>query len=458
MKHFKHEETVSLLNSIGENIFITNTDFDIVWINDYANELIEKLSEYILVESKEDLIGKNMSVFHKNNGESQRRILTEGSFPYESKIILFDRYTASIVINPFIIRDQIEGYVLTWKDVTVYEKGLTDINDALDQSTILTYVNDKGEITYVNDKFCELSKYKKEDLIGKHFKYLHVEGYSDSFYQEINETIEKGESWRGELCQKAKDGSVYWVDKTIVPFMSGRKPYQFVAIQQDITYKKEAEVMLRRSEKLSVLGELAAGVAHEIRNPLTSIKGFTQISTLPESNKQIMLDEIERINLIVNEFMMLAKPDQVKYQSNDVIAILQYVVNLLHSESNLKNVHFQMSNEEKQIFINCEENQMKQVFLNIFKNGIEAMPEGGVIRISVSIKEERVYITIADQGVGLSSEEIKRLGEPFYSLKKNGTGLGLMMTFKIIENHDGSYKIESEEGKGTILTLSFLKQ
>ncbi|MGJ9382625.1 ATP-binding protein [Salipaludibacillus sp. CF4.18] len=216
--------------------------------------------------------------------------------------------------------------------------------------------------------------------------------------------------------------------------------------------------MLRRSEKLSVLGELAAGVAHEIRNPLTSIKGFTQISTLPEPNKQIMLDEIERINLIVNEFMMLAKPDQVKYQSNDVIAILQYVVKLLHSESNLKNVHFQMSNEEKQIFINCEENQMKQVFLNIFKNGIEAMPEGGVIRISVSIKEERVYITIADQGVSLSSEEIKRLGEPFYSLKKNGTGLGLMMTFKIIENHDGSYKIESEEGKGTILTLSFLKQ
>ncbi|PYZ92148.1 PAS domain-containing sensor histidine kinase [Salipaludibacillus keqinensis] len=455
MSFFENKETISVLNAIGENIFVADTNFDIIWINDYTEKMIGNLSEFIPVQSKDDLIGKNMRMFHENNGEKQARILTEGPFPYESKINLFGCYTANIVVNQLIIDEKLKGYVVTWKDVTNYEKRLTTIKDALDQSMYVTVVDKAGNITFVNDKFCDLSKYNKDELIGQSHCLLHPDAYyPESFYEDIIETIKKDSMWQGEVKQKAKDGTEFWVDMTIIPFVEKSSPDFYATIQQDITYRKEAEELLRRSEQLSVLGELAAGVAHEIRNPLTAIKGFTQLSSSSDPYKKIMLDEIERINMIVNEFMMLAKPHEVEYAPKNIVLIIKHVIRFLESESNLKNVFFRLFSSEE-VFVNCEENQLKQVFINIMKNAIEAMPNGGYVDICVAKENEQVQISIKDEGVGLAGSEIKKLGEPFYSLKKDGNGLGLMMSFRIIENHYGKYQIESKVNEGTKITITF---
>jgi PAS domain S-box-containing protein len=324
----------------------------------------------------------------------------------------------------------------------------------MNESTILTIVNKKGKIAYVNEKFTELSKYSKDELIGQDYWVLNAD-YSENFYNELIKCITDGEIWKGEVKQLDKEGAEFWVHSTVVPFREEEQPYLYVAIQQDITARKRAEELLNKSEKLSVLGELAAGVAHEIRNPLTTIKGFTQLLSTKDMYKQIMLDEIERINMIVNEFMMLAKPHAVSYVPVNINEIIRYAIHFLEAEAHLRGINFQFLHGDEPVYIKGDDNQLKQVFLNIFKNAIEAMPNGGNIFINIRNEEDKVRISIRDEGVGLTADELKKLGEPFYSLKKQGTGLGLMMTFKIIENHEGHYDVSSSKNKGTTFYLTF---
>jgi signal transduction histidine kinase len=196
----------------------------------------------------------------------------------------------------------------------------------------------------------------------------------------------------------------------------------FVMIR-DITELKTKEELIRKSEKLSIVGELAAAVAHEIRNPLTSIKGFLQLlqyKAAADEDKQyyqIMLSEIDRINLIVSEFMILSKPQAITYQNENITTLLTDVITLLETLAIVKNI--EVTKEfEPDLIVKCERNQIKQVFINIFKNAIEAVPNNGKIDIKVTRwKEEGVCIRFTDNGVGISADLISRLGEPFYTTK-----------------------------------------
>lgn len=230
-------------------------------------------------------------------------------------------------------------------------------------------------------------------------------------------------------------------------------------IGKDISERKRAEEMLIRSEKLSIVGQLAAGVAHEIRNPLTSLKGFVQLMKSKisgyESYFEIMQDELERINFIVSEFLVIAKPQSVVYQPRDLRVILQNTIVLVGSQAALHNVELITEASANLALINCDENQIKQVFINVLNNSIESMNEGGLILIELQMKEaNQIMIRFTDQGCGIPEERIPRLGEPFYTTKERGTGLGLMVTFKIIENHGGKLRITSEIGAGTTVEIT----
>ncbi|MEH7886753.1 ATP-binding protein, partial [Bacillus sp. JJ1609] len=269
-----------------------------------------------------------------------------------------------------------------------------------------------------------------------------------------------GQVWKGEIRNRAKDGSYYWVDTTIVPFLNENgKPYQYLAIRNDITEKKKSEEMLHRQDKLAAVGQLAAGVAHEIRNPLTSMKGYAEFLQMDEQDPQrqefleIILDEIDRVNNIVEEFMVLAKPKAVELEEKNIIPIVQNVVSMLKFEARKRNVKLEFDADEDIVQIECDENRLKQVFLNFIKNGIEAMPDGGDLRVTTEIQDENVLISIKDTGVGIPPDTLKKIGEPFYTTKKNGNGLGLMVSFKIIESHNGKVYIESEQNKGTTFKI-----
>lgn len=339
-------------------------------------------------------------------------------------------------------------------------KEISDFKFALDQSSIVAITDARGIITYVNDNFCKISKYSNEELIGQDHKILNSGTHSKSFFKELWKTIGNGQVWKGEIQNRAKDGTLYWVDTTIVPFINEHgKPYQYLAIRNDITEKKRTEEIVHRQDKLAAVGQLAAGVAHEIRNPLTSMKGYTEFLSLDETDPQrkefldIILEEIDRVNNIVEEFMVLAKPKMIELEEKNIIPIIKNVVSLLEFEARKKNVKLQLDCQEEIIQVECDENRLKQVFLNFIKNGIEAMPNGGDLIVKTSVNDNNVQISIQDTGIGISEEKLKKLGEPFFTTKKNGNGLGLMVSFKIIESHNGRVYVESELNKGTTFNI-----
>ncbi|CAH2461217.1 MULTISPECIES: ATP-binding protein [Bacillus] len=211
---------------------------------------------------------------------------------------------------------------------------------------------------------------------------------------------------------------------------------------------------MKETENLAVIGTMSTTIAHEIRNPLTALKGFTQIQkerNLEDTmSYEIMLQEIERINEFVSELMLLGKPKPTNYEGCNIREILLYVVQLMESYATQYKVKFHLQVDGNLPVINGDDKQLKQVLLNIIKNGIESMPEGGDIQIHAYEKVgENLCISVEDQGFGIENEEIEKIGKAFYTTKENGTGLGLMITYKIIEEHQGSIAIQSSMGVGT---------
>jgi PAS domain S-box-containing protein len=358
------------------------------------------------------------------------------------------------------IRTDITSRKKTKEQLKASLKEISDFKFALDQSSIVAFTDEKGIITSVNENFCKISKYNREELLGQDHRILNSGTHSKSFFKGLWKTIGTGHVWKGEIQNRAKDGSFYWVDTTIVPFLNEQgKPYQYLAIRNDITERKRTEEIIHRQDKLAAVGQLAAGVAHEIRNPLTSMRGYTEFLSLDETDPgrkeflDIILDEIERVNNIVEEFMVLAKPKAIELEEKNIVPVIKNVVSLLEFEARKKDVRLHLECQEEIIQVECDENRLKQVFLNFIKNGIEAMPNGGDLIVRTSINNHNVQISIQDTGVGISEEKLKKLGEPFYTTKKNGNGLGLMVSFKIIESHHGRVYVESELNKGTTFNI-----
>lgn len=213
----------------------------------------------------------------------------------------------------------------------------------------------------------------------------------------------------------------------------------------------------QQAEKLAVIGKMAATIAHEIRNPLTSLKGFTQLQRekYPEDAAyyNIMVQEIERMNAIVSELMVLGKPKQRQYALHDIKDILSYVISIVEQPASQYGITITTAFAKKLPSIQCDEKQMKQVFLNIIKNAIESMPGGGNIIVEANVVHEQIVVSVTDEGCGISKEKIDKIGAAFYTTKENGTGLGLMVTYKILEEHHGEMEFESEPGVGTKVNI-----
>jgi len=271
----------------------------------------------------------------------------------------------------------------------------------------------------------------------------------------FNEVISRKVPGKMELRLMHANGDWKLFECTGTPVVGENGDVEHImVVAKDITEKRRAEELLWNSEKLSLVGELAAGVAHEIRNPITAIKGFIQLfqqGLIRDEYFDIILSEFNRIEGIIKEFLSLAKPQESQLNPVNINILLKEVETLISSEAYLKNVEFFIEIDPNIPTIMCDANQIKQVLLNLCKNSMEAMAltRKGLIKITVQIENGDLCINVIDNGVGISEDRLKRLGEPFYSNKEKGTGLGLMLCFRIIRQHNGSITFKSKENEGT---------
>ncbi|GFN33944.1 ATP-binding protein [Paenibacillus xylaniclasticus] len=316
-----------------------------------------------------------------------------------------------------------------------------------------------GIISSTNAAFTQMFGYEEHEVIGRKLAFV-----PPQWEQEEKKAIEALMAGKTvppmESMRRKKNGEYISVSVTISPIRDpGGTIRAFASITRDMTSRNKMEELLRRSEKLTTVGKLAAGVAHEIRNPLTTLKGFLQLqmqtNKLNRQHIDMMMTELDRINLIVGEFLILAKPQAAKFQVKDVRFVLGDVMSLLDSQAHLCGVVFQSEFTKEACYVHCEENQLKQVFINLLKNAMEAMPSGGTIKIKVEISEQQqVCIEIIDEGCGIPEEMIPSLGDPFVTGKEAGTGLGIMISQRIIQSHRGTMFISSQVNVGTTVMIT----
>lgn len=320
-------------------------------------------------------------------------------------------------------------------------------------------ISEREKIVYANHQMIKLLKASHaNELIGKSIYDITHPDYHEEVYKTVQQVMQsEKQSPFQERQLICLTGEPVYVEISSIQIFNYNGKRAMLSVIRDITERKRSEEMLLRSEKLSVIGQLAAGVAHEIRNPLTALKGFTQILKRELGSKyyyiDTMMNELERIQYIVNEFMSLSKPQVTVFRRRNVLDLLKSVISLLEAEAIIYNVSIQLLSDGENWMANCDENRIKQVFVNVIKNAIEAMPHGGTVTIQTSCEGEMIRVRIQDEGVGIPEELIRNIGEPFFTTKAEGNGLGLMICHRIMDDHQGHLRIMSQPNRGTTVDI-----
>jgi PAS domain S-box-containing protein len=338
-------------------------------------------------------------------------------------------------------------------------KSLDEIRYALDQAAIVATTDHRGIITYVNDKFCEISKYSRAELLGQDHRIINSGYHPKPFMRDLWRTIAQGQVWRGELRNRAKDGSIYWVDTTIVPFLDGRgKPRQYLAIRSDITQRKIAEAKLREQAALAQLGQLAAVVAHEVRNPLAGLRASLQVldgRTADAQAREIiaaMIQRIDGLNDKVNDLLLYARPKAPQFMALDIGTLLQEAAANARAATGETVSPIEVE-APRGLRVLADADMLRAALLNLLMNACQAAGTGPV-DVRVATDAALCHVAIADRGSGISEDIRDRVFEPFFTTRANGTGLGLAIVKRLVELQDGTVGLHDRPGGGTIAELT----
>ncbi|MBP2642394.1 MAG: hypothetical protein H6Q67_281 [Firmicutes bacterium] len=343
------------------------------------------------------------------------------------------------------------------KELKFTQEYLDTFMDNIADATCITNLH--GDVTRVNKAFETMFGWTEKELIRNSTLNIPNEEIYNELLLKWREATTGKLITNWETLMKHKSGTILNIIISIFPVHNEHgQTSAIVSISRDITENKRTEEYLRNSDKLNAIGQLAAGVAHEIRNPLTTVFGFIQLLKRrnPSDNEHyaLILSELERINFITNEFLVLSKPHVNNHFVKDLILIINDVVKLLKTRAIITNVEISTDYSQSEIAVNCDENQLKQVFINVIKNGIEAMQTGGILLICTETDNKMVKIKFIDQGCGIEPGKLEMIGKPFFTTKENGNGLGLVVSKKIIDNHEGIFKVFSQVDIGTCVEIA----
>lgn len=348
------------------------------------------------------------------------------------------------------------------ENLQVFRK-LNYITYALGEGVFVT--NEEGCLSFINPAAERLLGWSKEELLGKDV--LEVL-FGDSLQVlrkdlTVNETIKLGESFSidDEIFLR-KDGTKLPVSFVTNPICENGRIIGSITVFHDITERKQTEEEVARLERLHLVGEMAAGIGHEIRNPMTTVRGFLQIFTEKsefikyKEHFELMIEELDRANSIIKEYLNLAKDKTINLTLHNLNSIISAISPLIQADAILsdKHVNLQLGDIPN---LQLDEQEMRQLILNLTRNGLEAMSSGGRLTVSTYQEGEEVVLSVADQGKGIDPDLLEKLGTPFLSSKEEGTGLGLAICFSIVARHNALLKVNTDD-RGTTFFVHFRLQ
>ncbi len=462
----------------------------------YVNEAFCRISKY----SSQELIGNTHRIINSSHHPleffKQMWAIIGHGFVWKDEIKNRAKdgsyYWVDTTIVPFLddsgkplqyiaIRHDITNRKQVEEELRSSLKEIADIKFALDQSTIVAMTDRKGDITYVNEAFCRISKYSEQELIGQNHRIINSGYHPHEFFVDMWKSIADGKVWKNEIKNRAKDGSYYWVDTTIVPFLDPQtgKPYQYVAIRHDITSRKTLELELEQAKEVAESAnkkksQFLTNMSHELRTPLNAVISYSQMmkqgiagEITEKQYKYANNIEVSGKHLLdmVNDILDIAKIEagkiQLSFQPFQLRLLLLELQDIFIGMAEQKHVQLDFNLDPAFGTITADPIRIRQIFFNLISNAIKFNRENGKVNVKVFPSQDKRWLIgeIKDTGIGISADKLDELFTEFYqvdssmSRQHEGTGLGLALTKHLVKLHGGDIFVISEKDVGS--TFSF---
>ncbi|WP_036769417.1 ATP-binding protein [Pontibacillus halophilus] len=451
-----------VLENIPYGLAIINKDWELV----YVNAAFERIFECSISHLYSQQLWK---IYSAQNYYAYYIHLSEAMS--EQKVVKFRDYLHQLrkIVDVSAYPNE-EGMTVFVQDVTAVQSYVEALEDAEERFSLLAsnikdvfWIADADfeAFEYVSPSYHEFFNLTPYQSVSQKDEWLSIIHKDDVDY--VLEGFRKMKYRRAviEFRIITKDDTIKWIRTRGFPVFNERHD-MIVGVHEDITQLKEREEWKQKEKQLETVAHLAAGIAHEIKNPLTSIKGFLQIMLSEEQRQNkysdIVFNELERIEDIVNEFMMLAKPEREKQMVRTSLPeIVDYTTSLFKKQIEEKSITLNTSYSDGTFQVLSEPKRLKQVFINLIKNALEASTVYGTLTIEGEEKDDLLFVRVRDSGKGIDAETLKRIGEPFFTTKEKGTGLGIVVTKKLVHDLGGDLTFDSEKGKGTTVTVTLPK-
>ncbi|TYO96493.1 ATP-binding protein [Desulfallas thermosapovorans] len=339
------------------------------------------------------------------------------------------------------------------------EEQLRVLSCAVEQSPVMVVIaNTSGIIEYVNDSFTRTTGYMPKDVMGKNF-FNFMENHTGNL-DELSEIIKTGRNWKGEIISRKAGGKYYWENAFFFSLRdSGGRVTHILKFAEDVTEKKQLEKEMANLERLNLVGEMAAGIGHEIRNPMTTVRGFLQLLSGKENCREyreyfyLMIQELDRANSIITEYLSLAKDRPVDYKLQNLTDIVAAITPLITADATNADKIIELDLQKVPDLL-LDEKEIRQLLLNLVRNGLDAMEPKGKLTIKTFVsKDDEVILAVKDQGCGINPEVLDKIGTPFFTTKAEGTGLGLAVCYSIAARHNATIKVDTGTGGTTFFVV-----
>ena len=458
----------SLFDGFPDMCFLINRELEIKFYNKAANERL------ILEGKKPDLFFDYVELCDRSESEDVYKKSFEDKTPGEFETrLFFQKRFVNVKLTFVPLSNNEENLTLvTARDISEEKNRETDLirfyNVAENTVNPLQITDLNGKMIYVNKAFEKASGYTKEELIGKNPRIFGSGKNSTKFWDKMWDTIASGKEWVGEVENQKKNGEPYFTQLLISPILDKEgKVSAYFAIHRDLTEKRTLERQLIHTQKMESIGTLAAGIAHEVGNPLASISALVQVaqrtSNDPFVNEKLGLvkSQVTRISKIIRDLVDFSRPSNYELELTDLNRVIKEAVEITKVGTKAKDIIFETDLNPDIPTLPLIADQIQQVFVNILLNSVDAITEKKrhnsteKITAKSDCDGDLITLTFSDTGPGIKEENLVKVFEPFFTTKKEGkgTGLGLWVSYGIVKSFQGDIKIKSKLNEGTTFVI-----